>query len=186
MKNDSHLCIVCNKRPPSNSIYLRCGSCWGSVRKIVVARFSPPPTPQPTPCRVWQGSTDRDGYGLRRNLRLHRWVWQSVHGPIPAGMVIMHKCDNPPCFRIEHLQMGTVAENNADRERKGRSHRELNPHWLRKQGEQHTQAKLNEKQVAEIKTRIANKENQRKIASDYGVSPALITNIKKGKLWGWV
>ena len=38
---------------------------------------------------------------------LHRWVWEQVNGPIPPGMVVMHRCDNPPCFRLDHLMLGT-------------------------------------------------------------------------------
>jgi len=101
-------------------------------------------------------------------------------------MVVMHKCDNPPCFRIDHLRIGTVAENNADRAAKGRSHRNTNPLWLHKQGEKHSQAKLTEVEVAQIKRRVLNGENQRKIAAEHSVCAATITNIKKGKVWGWV
>lgn len=82
----------------------------------------PAPTPQPTPCRLWQGTIDRDGYGLHtvdgRRVRMHRWVYETVHGPQP-GLVIRHLCDNRPCYRLEHLSAGTVAENNADIQRGG-------------------------------------------------------------------
>lgn len=82
----------------------------------------PAPTPQPTPCRLWQGAIDRYGYGTMADTRrghghkkyAHRWVWEAVHGPIPAGLVIRHKCDNPPCIRLSHLEIGTVADNNWD------------------------------------------------------------------------
>ena len=33
----------------------------------------------------------------------------------------MHLCDNPPCYNVNHLKVGTTAENNADMARKGRS-----------------------------------------------------------------
>lgn len=84
----------------------------------------PAPTPQPTPCRLWQGSLDRDGYGVRsvddgRRVRLHRWIYELIHGPQP-GKVIRHLCDNRPCYRLEHLIAGTVAENNADIRAAGR------------------------------------------------------------------
>ena len=44
----------------------------------------------------------------------HRWVWEAVNGPIPKGLVVRHKCDNRLCFRLSHLELGTVADNNRD------------------------------------------------------------------------
>jgi len=83
----------------------------------------PPPTPQPTLCRLWQGAVDRDGYGVftrkhqgdkRLYKRVHRWVWEQAMGPIPEGLVVRHRCDNRVCFRLDHLELGTVADNNRD------------------------------------------------------------------------
>jgi hypothetical protein len=81
----------------------------------------PPPTPQPTPCRLWQGSCDGDGYGVltannrpNSRQRAHRWIWEMANGPIIPGIVVRHKCDNPPCYRLSHLELGTVADNNND------------------------------------------------------------------------
>jgi len=41
---------------------------------------------------------------------------------------VRHECDNPPCFRYDHLVVGTVAENNADRSAKGRSANQKKTH----------------------------------------------------------
>jgi hypothetical protein len=71
---------------------------------------------------------DRYGYGRvhmhlddkhRRQLTASRWVWLMANGPIPDGMVVRHKCDNPPCFRLSHLELGTVADNNNDAAQRG-------------------------------------------------------------------
>lgn len=82
-----------------------------------------------TPCREWQGARNEHGYGyLRRAGRqwlTHRWVWTLMNGPIPDGMKILHRCDNPPCFRLDHLWMGTQADNVRDMIAKGRH---PNPH----------------------------------------------------------
>lgn len=92
----------------------------------------PAPTPQPTPCRLWQGALDRYGYGVlsgrgknvsknhQPRIYAHRWVWEAVNGPIIEGLVVRHKCDNRLCYRISHLELGTVADNNRDAA--GRNH----------------------------------------------------------------
>lgn len=82
----------------------------------------PPPTPQKTLCRLWQGAVDRDGYGIftrrhhgtTKSKRVHRWIWEQRYGPIPEGLVVRHKCDNRVCYRLSHLELGTVADNNRD------------------------------------------------------------------------
>lgn len=76
-----------------------------------------------TPCREWRGARTR-GYGhVRREGRdwkLHRWIWTLVNGPIPAGAQVLHRCDNPPCFRLDHLFLGTQTDNMRDMAAKGR------------------------------------------------------------------
>jgi hypothetical protein len=52
---------------------------------------------------------------------LHRWVWEQINGPIHEGMVIMHICDTPACYRYDHLRLGTQLDNIADMTRKGRA-----------------------------------------------------------------
>jgi hypothetical protein len=50
----------------------------------------------------------------------HRLVWKSVHGEIPQGLEVCHKCDNPPCLDVEHYFLGTQRDNIQDAARKGR------------------------------------------------------------------
>lgn len=86
-----------------------------------------------TPCREWQGKRDRAGYGIRtpktktrdfKSQFVHRQIIEMVgtdqHGnPLEDG--VMHLCDNPACFRYDHLVVGTQADNNADSLAKGRA-----------------------------------------------------------------
>lgn len=76
-------------------------------------------------CWEWQGHRRHAGHGqfaLPGVVRLdaHRYAWELVHGPIPAGMFICHKCDNPPCVRVDHLYLGVSRDNMHDMIRKGR------------------------------------------------------------------
>jgi hypothetical protein len=100
----------------------------GRPRVFVKRTYAEYPAPTPVPgtgiCRLWQGAIDRDGYGVltgrgftnhHRKLRAHRWVWELAYGPIPDGKVVRHKCDNRLCYRLSHLELGTVADNNEDR-----------------------------------------------------------------------
>lgn len=77
-------------------------------------------------CREWSGSRDhRGGYGQLyregRTLKAHRVTYEECIGPIPAGMCVLHKCDNPPCVNPSHLFLGTNEDNVRDRVAKRRT-----------------------------------------------------------------
>lgn len=128
-----------------------------------------------TGCIEWTGFRQPFGHGLIRrdgkNIGTHRLAWELKHGPIPEGLDVLHKCDNPPCCNEDHLFLGTQADNVADRTAKGRTAK----------GETHCRAKLSDVDVSEIRRRLAAREVQRVIASDFGVSVAQISLIKLGK-----
>ena len=93
-------------------------------------RDYPPPTPQPTPCVLWQGPVDRYGYGalkvrvngVLKSMKAHRWVMEQVLGErLLPSQVVLHACDNPPCFAVAHLSIGSIADNNRDMLAKGRA-----------------------------------------------------------------
>ena len=79
----------------------------------------------PDECWPWQGATIR-GYGHSHanyvHYYAHRRSYEMHHGPIPEGMVVRHRCDNPPCVNPAHLQVGTQVDNINDMIDRGRAH----------------------------------------------------------------
>lgn len=77
-------------------------------------------------CWPWTGALDADGYGTigetktGRTLRAPRVAYELTVGPIPAGLEILHSCDNRPCVNPAHLRVGTHAENMAEISLRGR------------------------------------------------------------------
>lgn len=128
-------------------------------------------------CWEWTASRDRDGYGVfsdKGQWRAHRYSYMLEHGEIPAGMCVMHACDNPPCVNPAHLRLGTNAENAAESAaRRRRPHGVGNPN-----------AKLTEQQVLELRARYSEGGvTQTKLAAEYGVSTALVSFIVTRKAW---
>lgn len=129
-------------------------------------------------CLEFKGCRNEHGYGrINKDGKLiyvHRAAWAEFRGPVPTGMFVCHHCDNPSCWNVQHLFIGTHAENMADRNFKGRA--------ARMQGEAHPGAKLTLAKVAEIrKIRMTNEE----IARKFGVSKSLIGAIKRGEVWDY-
>jgi hypothetical protein len=78
-------------------------------------------------CWMWVASLASTGYGQfydkprrRTPIGAHRVAWELANGPIPAGLQVLHRCDNPPCVRPDHLFIGTVSDNMRDMYAKGR------------------------------------------------------------------
>jgi hypothetical protein len=91
-----------------------------------VDRFWSQTTPEPTTgCWLWMSTVGPTGYGafaLRGiNWKAHRLAYHLHRGPIPAGLIVRHRCDTPLCVNPAHLVLGTHAENVADRVRRCRT-----------------------------------------------------------------
>jgi hypothetical protein len=79
-------------------------------------------------CWEWTGHRNAAGYGHisldGQFVLAHRHSWALFKGPIPDGLFCLHRCDNPPCVRPDHLFMGTKKDNAMDMAAKGRHHRQ--------------------------------------------------------------
>jgi hypothetical protein len=62
-------------------------------------------------CWLWQGTTNKDGYGVYRNAGAHRWAYEHFIGPIPEGLEIDHLCRVRNCVNPEHMEPVTHVEN---------------------------------------------------------------------------
>lgn len=122
----------------------------------------------------------------------HRVAWELERGPIPPGMCVLHRCDNPPCCNPEHLWLGTNADNMADRDAKGRGARgdrngvRLHPEIhiaSRPRGERNGSAKLTGSQVGEIRAWVGRGFTRAAVAKEYGVSRTTVSQIVSGLLW---
>lgn len=132
-----------------------------------------------TGCRLWTGAKDADGYGhtsvKAKRYLAHRAAYEAVHGPIPEGMCVLHRCDTPGCINEQHLFLGTKGSNNKDRAAKGRS---ADSH-----GERHSNNKLTNKDVIAIRS---DTRPHRCIAADYGVTQTTISNVLSRRTWNHI
>lgn len=74
-------------------------------------------------CWEFTGFKNLKGYGKLRSSGqqlAHRVSWVIHNGDIPKGMLVCHKCDNPPCCNPDHLFLGTAKDNAHDAIKKGR------------------------------------------------------------------
>lgn len=174
---NTYQCPVCGKEFKKNPKDCQSGCCskkcwldpkfifWKNVQKT-------------ENCWLWTGCIGKDGYGKFghhfRHWRAHRFSWFLVNGPIPEGRHILHRCDNPPCVRPDHLWLGSELDNVRDCMEKGR----------RADAFREVLAKLDWKSAEEIRKRyIWRQVTQKMLAAEYGVSRATIGRVVNGEAW---
>lgn len=132
-----------------------------------------------TECWEWSGCRNPKGYGrtsrtpaFAHECLVHRLSWIINRGEIPAGLHVLHRCDNPPCFNPGHLFLGTNQDNNDDKIAKGRVSKPI--------GILNPRAKLTEDDVLAIRV---DERSATTLARIYGVAPPTITRIRTGTGW---
>lgn len=135
-------------------------------------------------CWEWKASTyKKSRYGRfsikRKNLLTHRVSWVIANSEeIPFGLMVLHKCDNPPCCNPKHLFLGTQTENMQDMASKGRTKISY--------GEHNFLAKLKEKDIPKILSLLSKGVSQKEIAKIFGVTQTTISRVKVRETWSWV
>lgn len=132
------------------------------------------------PCWEFRGGRNAGGYGMlavgkyrdgssKRSVPMlaPRAAYTAWVGEIPEGMVVRHRCDNPPCINPIHLVLGTHGDNSEDAVGRQRT-----ATWNRRPH------KLTDAEVEQIRSRyMSGGITQRALAEDYDVCQQLVSHL---------
>lgn len=145
------------------------------------------------PCVEWTKARTEHGYGRQsvngRLVYAHRVAWEKANGPIPDGLLVLHRCDNPACVNVDHLFLGTQRDNMRDASRKGRLGPQRYPAEYAKRcrsgpGEENGHAKLTWAKVDALRERYASGGvSQKELALEVGIDRGHMNRILKGTAW---
>lgn len=140
-------------------------------------RLGAPPG-RPDECWVWQRSLTSCGYPRTshrgdRNIMIHRLAYEIHRGPIPPGLSVCHRCDNPKCVNPNHLFLGTVTDNQRDKFWKGRHPR----------CGTHGRARMTDDEARMVRATAKCPDDYRRFAKRFGVGYGTIYNLVVGKSW---
>jgi hypothetical protein len=143
-----------------------------------------PPPHLNTPCRIWQGTREGDGYptirrrvnGKIQTFRVHRLVLKFTRGEDLGSLHGLHKCDVPSCISPDHLFSGGYKENARDCAAKKRGNK--------LKGERNILAKLTQEEVHWLR-QIANTRtlSSRRIGRIFKICHTTVAGIISGRTW---
>ncbi len=141
-------------------------------------------------CWEWTASRNRNGYGNFRSrtffpgeLLAHRISWLIHKGDIPAGLQVLHNCDNPCCVRPDHLFLGTMVDNMKDMAAKGRHATKRGTEHLPRGAAHHYAQrgpKITRQQACDIR---ASRASNKALSDFLEVDRSLISKIRTGRIW---
>ena len=127
-------------------------------------------------CWEWIKSLNTGGYGKikinGKTYRSHRIVYELTFGKIPDGLLVCHKCDNPPCCRPSHLFLGSHSDNRKDAQNKNRV----------AYGERCLLSKLTKKDVQKMR-KVSSGKSLRELATMFGTCRSNVHAIIHNKTW---
>lgn len=119
---------------------------------------------------------------IRKNIQVHRLIYESFVGPIPAGMQINHKNGQKADNRLENLEVVTPSENTLHGFRSLGRKPVKNP----QPGAENGRAKLTEAQLPEIFRLRELGWSQQRIADKLGIHQTNISRVLLGQSWNTV
>lgn len=131
-------------------------------------------------CWLWTGAkTGKMAYGVLmvngKYTAAHRYSYMLHFGSIPGGLCVCHHCDVSACVNPSHLFLGTKADNNRDKDSKGRGRGPV--------GELSGHAKLKWTDVSVIRSMRASGVSTKDLAAQFNVSSATICRVVSHKIW---
>lgn len=149
-----------------------------------------------TGCWEWQGGRDKPPLKPYGNLytggsecviKAHRFSFALFKGEIPKGVLVLHKCDNPPCCNPAHLFLGSHKENTQDMFNKGRQHVRAGVKRPDMAGTNSRNAKLNDESVRKMRSMyVPHVFGCHRIAKLFGVTKATAMKAIRGESWSHV
>jgi hypothetical protein len=148
---------------------------WSKVNKN-----GPIVRPELGPCWLFTGYRNKYGYGViwngRRTRMAHHIALELAGWILPfEWSQALHKCDNPPCVRPDHLRIGTAQDDADDMTAKGR----------RAVGERNGMAKLRGQGDADEIRRLYQEGGitQEALGQQFGVTQTTISRVLRSEAW---
>lgn len=153
---------------------------YQNYRQSRLNRLKAASVPQQSGCIEYQGDALRHPYGVfcitqngkRKNVTASRAMYMMTNDclGLPRSVIIRHKCDNPRCINIEHLEPGTHKDNSQDKVERGRC---AKTHRL------HTRHRIHSDDT--IRAIKAETGDPKDIAHKYRISLGYVSKLKNGK-----